>query len=142
MKRKNFVVNQSKQNRNYAEAVNTLGIIQFKRGQYAEAAENFRKTLELKPGYKEIYFNYSNALSLSGKPAEAEDQLKRAIIFMPPNANPQIWIESLNNLALCLRAGGKIRECGGKLFADFTDRAGKSRHSFKLCFDALSNKKI
>ncbi len=83
---------------NYAEAINTLGIIQFKRSQYAEAAENFKKTLEIKPGYKEIYFNYSNALSLSGKPAEAEEQLKKAIVFIPPNENPQIWIESLNNL--------------------------------------------
>ena len=82
----------------YAEAINTLGIIQFKRGQYAEAAESFRKTLELKPGYREIYFNHSNALALSGKPAEAEAELKKAINFVSPNENPQIWIESLNNL--------------------------------------------
>lgn len=83
----------------YAEAVNTLGIIQFKRGQYAEAAESFGKTLEIAPGYKEIYFNYSNALSLSGKPVEAEEQLAKAIVFTPPNANPVVWIETLSNLA-------------------------------------------
>ena len=83
----------------YAEAINSLGIIEFKRGKYEKAAENFKKTLEILPGYGEIYFNYSNALSLSGKPVEAEEQLKRAIQFTPPNANPQIWIESLNNLA-------------------------------------------
>lgn len=83
----------------YAEAINTLGIIQFKRGQYAEAAESFGKTLEIAPGYKEIYFNYSNALSLSGKPVEAEEQLAKAIVFTPPNANPVVWIETLSNLA-------------------------------------------
>ncbi|CAN5861999.1 tetratricopeptide repeat protein [soil metagenome] len=83
----------------YAEAINTLGIIQFKRGQYTEAAESFRKTLEIKPGYREIYFNYSNALALSGNPSESEDQLKKAIVFVSPNENPRIWIESLNNLA-------------------------------------------
>ncbi len=83
-----------------AEAINTLGIIFFKRGDFEKAAENFGRTLEIRPGYNDIYFNYSNALSLSGKPFESEEQLKRAIIFTPPNANPQIWIESLNNLAV------------------------------------------
>ncbi|MEO6587799.1 MAG: tetratricopeptide repeat protein [Pyrinomonadaceae bacterium] len=83
----------------HAEAINTLGIIYFKRGQFEKAAESFRKTLEIKPGYNDIYFNYSNALSLSGKPFEAEEQLKKAIRFTPPKANPPLWIESLNNLA-------------------------------------------
>ena len=92
----------------YAEAINSLGIIEFKRGQYEKAAENFKKTLEILPGYGEIYFNYSNALSLSGKPVEAEEQLKRAIQFTPPNANPQIWIESLNNLAFAYGAQQKF----------------------------------
>lgn len=83
----------------YAEAINTLGIIQFKRGRFAEAAESFRKTLEIKPGYIDIYFNYSNALSLSGKPVEAEEQLKKASLYKPPTNNSPVWIEALNNLA-------------------------------------------
>ena len=92
----------------YAEAINSLGIIEFKRGQFEKAAENFKKTLEILPGYGEIYFNYSNALSLSGKPVEAEEQLKLAIQFTPPNTNPQIWIESLNNLAFAYGAQQKF----------------------------------
>ena len=85
---------------NHAEAINTLGIIFFKRGEFEKAAENFKRTLEIRPDYNEIYFNYSNALSLSGKPSESEEQLKKAIIFSPPNSNPPIWIEALNNLAI------------------------------------------
>lgn len=83
----------------YAEAVNTLGVIHYKRGKFEEAAESFRKTLELNPGYTKIYFNYANALSMSGKPFEAEEQLKKAAVYTPPASEPLIWIETLNNLA-------------------------------------------
>lgn len=83
----------------FAGAINTLGIIEFKRGNFENAAENFRKTIEVSPNYQGIYFNYSNALSMSGKPEEAETQLQKASIATPPNANAPIWIETLNNLA-------------------------------------------
>lgn len=83
----------------FAGAINTVGIIEFKRGRFEAAAENFKKTIEVSPNYQGIYFNYSNALSLSGKPEEAEAQLQKAVISTPLNANPPIWIESLNNLA-------------------------------------------
>lgn len=88
----------------YAEAINSLGIIEFKQGNYEKAADHFKKTLEVKPGYGEIYFNYANALALDGNPVLAEEQLRRAIQFTPPNVNPQIWIESLNNLAFAYGA--------------------------------------
>lgn len=83
----------------FAGAINTLGIIEFKRGKYDAAAENFKKTIEVSPNYQGIYFNYSNALSLNGKPEEAEAQLQKAVVSTPLNANPPIWVESLNNLA-------------------------------------------
>lgn len=92
----------------FAGAINTLGIVEFKRGKFAEAAENFKKTIEVSPNYEGIYFNYSNALSLSGKPEEAEAQLQKAIQITPPNANPPIWVESLNNLAFSYSRKQKI----------------------------------
>lgn len=92
----------------FAGAQNTLGIVEFKRGNFEAAAEDFKKTIEISPNYEGIYFNYSNALSLVGKPEEAEEQLKKAYAVTPPNANPPIWIESLNNLAFSYSKKGKI----------------------------------
>lgn len=83
----------------FAGAINTLGIIEFKRGNFENATENFRKTIEVSPNYQGIYFNYSNALSMNGKPEEAEAQLQKASVVTPPNVNAPIWVETLNNLA-------------------------------------------
>ena len=92
----------------YAESYNTLGVIQFKRKEYAAAAENFRKTLELKPRDGLIYFNLANALALNEQPEEAEAQLQRAIVFTPPNENPPVWIDALMNLAFAYGEKDKI----------------------------------
>lgn len=83
----------------FAGAQNALGIVEFKRGNFEAAAENFKKTIDISPNYEGIYLNYSNALSLSGNPEEAEEQLKKASVVTPPSANLPVWIESLNNLA-------------------------------------------
>ena len=57
---------------NYYEAYNTLGILQVKRGQYAEAEQNFKEVILNKPNYSLVYANLALALALDKRPEEAE----------------------------------------------------------------------
>ena len=96
----NFCRNAIEVNPNYSESYNTLGIIQFQRGQYEPAIENFQKTLELNPGYYPVYANLAVAESLAGKADDAETHLEKVIKLSGGDINPKSVINVRTNLGL------------------------------------------
>ncbi|MFN6962872.1 MAG: tetratricopeptide repeat protein [Pyrinomonadaceae bacterium] len=62
----------------YYNAYNTLGIADFKRGQYASAETNFKIAVDNAPDFALGYVNLAQAQSRQGKAAEAEATLRKA----------------------------------------------------------------
>ena len=83
----------------YYDSYNTLGIIEMKRENYAEAEKDFRQTLQFAPNYAIVYANLATALSLQGKPEEAEQNLEKAVNMSFREIKPQVWAEAAKNLA-------------------------------------------
>jgi len=69
---RNSIENES----NYANAWNSLGIIQMKRADYGEAAHDFETASRLRPGNLEMFSNYINALIAAGQLSDAVDKIK------------------------------------------------------------------
>ncbi len=86
-------------NPTFFEAYNTLGILQLKRGQYAEAEQNFRIVLQNSPNNSLGYANLSVALALQKKPEEAEENLEKAVRLNNGAVSNEVWINALNALA-------------------------------------------
>jgi Flp pilus assembly protein TadD len=63
----------------YYEPHNTLGIILFKRGKYADAEQSFIESLKYSPNYVYAFANIAQTQSREGKPEEAEESLRRAV---------------------------------------------------------------
>lgn len=84
----------------YAEVYNTLGVLELKRGNHAEAARNFRAVVELTPDHTLGYVNLSVAESLLGEPAQAEADLAKAVRLDNNQIRADVWINALNNLAV------------------------------------------
>jgi tetratricopeptide (TPR) repeat protein len=82
------------------QAYNTLGILQVKRGQYAEAEQNFQKVLDNMPNYSLTYANLALALALDKKPEEAEVNLEKAVRLDNGMVKTDVWINALNALAI------------------------------------------
>lgn len=87
-------------NPNYAEAFNTLGIVQMKQQKFAEAEKNFRRTVELWPRYWTAHSNLATCLSLQNKPEEAEKVLAALVNTTFDQVDPSIWADSVRTLAL------------------------------------------
>ena len=63
----------------YGESYNTLGVIYFKRGDFAKAEALFKRSLELQPGTAYPLLNLAQAQSRQLKAEEAEETLRRAV---------------------------------------------------------------
>jgi Flp pilus assembly protein TadD len=63
----------------YNEPYNTLGILEFKRGKFAEAEADFKDSLRYAPQYGFALINLAQAQSRQGKAAEAEESLRLAV---------------------------------------------------------------
>lgn len=63
---------------------------QYRLGQqrYAEAAEDFAVTLRMRPGFKYAWVGYGYALFYTGRAAEAEAALQKALALDPSYAEP------------------------------------------------------
>lgn len=82
----------------YFEALNTLGIVLFKRGDMAGAETNFRSALALNPGYTMVYANLAQAQILQDRPEEGEANLKKAVEMSGNGADPAIFRAALSSL--------------------------------------------
>ena len=100
---------------NYFEGYNTLGILQMKRGQYAEAEQSFEKALEIAPNSSLVYANMSVAESLQKKPEEAEANLEKAVKTNNGSITNEVWINALNNLAISFSEQKKYEKAAENL---------------------------
>jgi len=64
---------------NYNEPYNTLGIVEFKRGNFAEAERNFGESLRYGPGYVFALINLAQAQARLGKAEQAEETVRQAV---------------------------------------------------------------
>src|SRR6185312_13310552 len=62
---------------------NDLGVVLEQVGRFAEAAERYRRAVEIKPRFYQCWTNLANALIHSGRRAEAQDACRRAIEIEP-----------------------------------------------------------
>jgi tetratricopeptide (TPR) repeat protein len=100
---------------NYYEAYNTLGILQIKRGNYAEAERNFKIVTENAPNFTLAYANLSVAQSLQKKPEEAEANLEKAVKLNDGKVANEVWINALNDLAQAYNEQGKYEKASENL---------------------------
>jgi Flp pilus assembly protein TadD len=87
----------------YNEPYNTLGIIEFKRGNFVEAERDFQDSIDNSPGYVYAYTNLAKAQSRQGKAAEAEESLRRAVELNGGAADP-IFVSALSDIAAAFTA--------------------------------------
>ena len=85
-------------------AYNNLGFYLSGKGKTAEAMENYRKSLEIKPDYEDALNNVGFALAGRKRHAEAIGYYERALRVKPDHA------EVHNNLGNALAETGKIEE--------------------------------
>ena len=83
---------------NYFEALNTLGIISFKRGDYAAAEARFKSAVDSGKSHPLTYSNLALAQIVQGKPAEAEINLQKAVESSGPETSPTVFAETLSAL--------------------------------------------
>jgi len=72
---------------------NNLGDLYGRRGNLERSAEEFRKAIELKPGYADAHHNLANTYQQMGRLDEAIENYQKAFEF-----NPRLW-QSCQNLA-------------------------------------------
>ena len=72
---------------------NNLGDLYGRRGDLERSAEEFRKAIELKPGYADAHHNLANTYQQMGRIDEAIENYQKAA-----ELNPQLW-QSCQNLA-------------------------------------------
>jgi Flp pilus assembly protein TadD len=80
-------------------AFNTLGIINFKRGEYADAETNFKRSIDLGSKYPLTYSNLALAKILQGRPEEGEADLKKAADITSGSVSPQFFASAVGDLA-------------------------------------------
>ena len=85
-------------------AYNNLGLLYEKRGQLDEAAAQYRRALEVKPGAADAHTNLGNVLLAAGRRPEALTHLREAVRVAPDSA------EAWNNLGGGLTEDGQAAE--------------------------------
>ena len=93
---------------------NNLGDLYGRRGDLERSAEEFKKAIELKPGYADAYHNLANTYQQMGKIDEAIENYQKAA-----EINPQLW-QSCQNLAAIYFEQGEL-----ELAKEWTEKAQK-----------------
>jgi tetratricopeptide (TPR) repeat protein len=97
------------QNPNYDEPYNTLGILEFKRGKFADAEQDFRNALDRSPMYVFPYVNLAQAQARQGKAAEAENSLIKAVGYNNGQAST-VFSAALSDTAAAYAAQGNYEK--------------------------------
>jgi tetratricopeptide (TPR) repeat protein len=103
-------------NPRYSNGYNTLGIIQFKPNQPAEAEKTFLQTLVINPDDPLTLANLSVTQSILGKPEEAELNLQKAAILGADSVDPKLWISALNDIAYAYNSKGNYDKAADMLY--------------------------
>jgi Flp pilus assembly protein TadD len=83
---------------NYFESLNTLGIVSFKRKDYAAAETLFRTAIDSGTSHPLTYSNLALSQILQGKPAEGEANLQKAVELSGNRVSPLLFVETLKSL--------------------------------------------
>lgn len=83
----------------YSNAHNTLGILELKRGRFAESEQDFLEVLRHSPNDAFGYSNIAVVQALLGKPEEAEANLEKAVRLSGNTVQANDWIKTLNDIA-------------------------------------------
>jgi tetratricopeptide (TPR) repeat protein len=83
---------------NYFESLNTLGIISFKRGDYAGAEARFKSAVASGRSHPLTYSNLALSQILQGKPAEGESNLQKAVELSGNQVSPLLFVDTLKGL--------------------------------------------
>ncbi len=78
-------------------AYNSLGVGLVSRGKLADAIDQFREAIRLRPTYVEAHNNLGTALAFQGKRDEAVEQFQQALTLQPEYA------EARRNLGIVQR---------------------------------------
>lgn len=87
-----------------ADAYNRLAILHDRQGKFQQSAEYYQKALDLKPGDAELFADKGYSLYLQRRWAEAEMNLKQAVVLKPNLARAH------NNLGLVLANNRRVEE--------------------------------
>ncbi|MEO8574048.1 MAG: tetratricopeptide repeat protein [Pyrinomonadaceae bacterium] len=82
----------------YFEALNTLGIISFKRKEYAVAESRFKSAVNSGRIHPLVYLNLSLAQILQGRPADGEINMEKAVALSGAGVSPMLFNEALTTL--------------------------------------------
>jgi tetratricopeptide (TPR) repeat protein len=88
----------------FAEGYLNLGYAYVQEKRHAEAAEQYRRALELRPGYEDALTSLANELDLLGRREEAMRLYRRALELDPESGVAHY------NLALVLQHDGRLEE--------------------------------
>ncbi|HYJ92590.1 MAG TPA: tetratricopeptide repeat protein, partial [Pyrinomonadaceae bacterium] len=83
----------------YAEAFNTLGVVQLQQGKYPEAEKNFSEAIKYAPDYAYGWLNLAHSEALQRRPDEADTNLQKAI-ELSGNANDVVFADTLYDLGV------------------------------------------
>jgi protein O-mannosyl-transferase len=97
-------------NPEYSESHNSLGIIQIKRQQFADASESFRNAIKYDPGFAMYKVNLAVALASLGNVSEAEDNLRVAADSISYKVHTEIWVQAIAGLAKAYAAKGNLEK--------------------------------
>jgi Flp pilus assembly protein TadD len=70
----------------FAEAYNGRGVLFMRQKNFFEGIVNFKKAMELRPGYREVYYNLAICEYNAGKKDDACKHLQQAIDLGMPQA--------------------------------------------------------
>jgi Flp pilus assembly protein TadD len=79
----------------YPEALNNLGIIFVRQGDYARAEEEFRTGIRLTPGFDQSWLNLARLYALQNDREGARQVLNQLLALEPDNANAKMSLEQL-----------------------------------------------
>ncbi|HVJ40713.1 MAG TPA: tetratricopeptide repeat protein [Dongiaceae bacterium] len=83
---------------------NSVGVLQFEMGRFAEAAHTFYRSTEIDPRDGMVWDNLGNALLRLGRVADAERCYRQALLATPG------LVTAINNLGIALKMQGELEK--------------------------------
>ena len=106
-----------RENPNFVDSYNTLGVIDVKTQKLERAVADFKKSLELNPSDAVVYTNLAAPLAMLGKPEEAERSIDRAAdLYQKSGINVSILNGAYSSLAAAY-AGQKKYDRSSEILA-------------------------
>ena len=80
----------------YADALNNLGVLLVRQGQYPEAQQKFETCIQVAPGFDQAYLNLAKLYVVLNDKAKAREVLQALLRQQPGHKLAQRALEMLN----------------------------------------------